>query len=131
MSEKGQGGNGGDAAGAGAGTAPPAGSEGPPDHTDPSGSAPSGGGGGGQQADQSGPKKKSSTGGSTTFADGGKLELNDGKWRYTDPSGRTGLWESGDSWVDEGSGKPMPSDFQGRAPDSQGLEEGLRQREGR
>ena len=127
MSEKGQGQNGGGAAGAGAGagTAPP---QGPPEATDPSGSAPQGRGGGGQQANQ---KKEPTTGGSTTFADGGKLELKDGKWRYTDPGCRTGLWQGTDSWVDESSGQPMPSDFEGRAPDSQGLEEGLRQREGR
>jgi hypothetical protein len=129
MSEKGQGQNGGgQAAGAGGGE----GTGGPPDtgRTDPSGSAPQGGGGGGQQADQKGPKKPPSTGGSTTFPDGGKLELKDGKWRYTDPGGRTGLWQDG-SWVNEGTSHPMPSDFEGRAPDSAGLEEGLRQREGR
>jgi hypothetical protein len=121
MSEKGQGQNGG-AQAAGAGSGP--GTGGPPDagRTDPSGSAPQGGGGGGQQANQKKPPNPNPPSGTLEFPDGGQLTGEGGKWRYTDPSGRTGNW-TGDGWVDE-SGKPMPDDFRGRAPDPNRVREG-------
>lgn len=56
------------------------------------------------------------------FPDGGRLSGEGGKWRYTDPGGRSGNW-NGDSWVDD-AGQPMPDDFRGRAPDPNRVRDG-------
>jgi hypothetical protein len=130
MSEKGQGQNGGgQGAGAGAGAgaqgaSPGGGSTPPPPEqpTDAGGQKPAGGGGGGQQANQKKPPNPNPPSGTLEFPDGGRLTGEGGKWRYTDPSGRTGNW-TGDGWVDD-SGQPMPDDFHGRAPDPNRVREG-------
>ncbi len=131
MSEKGQGQNGGgQAAGAGSagageqGATPGSAGEGTGTGAKPTdtGSKPTGGGGGGQQAKQKKPPNPNPPSGTIEFPDGGQLTGEGGKWRYTDPGGRTGNW-TGDSWVDD-AGKPMPADFKGRAPDPNRVREG-------
>ena len=128
MSEKGQGQNGGRQA-AGAGSAGASGQGVTPGSggadaqpTDAGGSKPTVAGGGGQQAKQKKPPNPNPPSGTLEFPDGGRLTGEGGKWRYTDPGGRTGNW-TGDGWVDD-AGKPMPGDFKGRAPDPNRVREG-------
>jgi hypothetical protein len=123
MSEKGQGQNAGASPGAAPGSGePPApkGGDGPPPGGDPK---PVDRPGGGAKAPEKKPPNPNPPSGTLEFPDGGRLTGEGGKWRYTDPNGRTGLW-TGDGWVDEGSGQSMPDDFKGRAPDPNRVREG-------
>ena len=124
MSEKGQGQNGGRQA-AGSGDGGQGASSGSGDTTEPTdkgGQKPLARGGGGALAPQKKPPNPNPPSGTIEFPDGGRLTGEGGKWRYSDPGGRTGIW-TGSNWVDD-AGKEMPDDFRGRAPDPNRVREG-------
>ena len=120
MSEKGQGkrasGPPGAAAGAGnGGSIPEAPASKPPETTDTGGQRPAdtGGRGGGGAP----PRPQQPMTGEFEFEDGSNLSRDErGNVRYRDPQGRSGLWRGGDTWVDEATGQPMPSDFRPKTP---------------
>jgi hypothetical protein len=97
--------------GAVAGAAPGGGVSPDPWDAPPTDPAPTSSQGGGSQADQEKDETPGIPTGEIIHPDGSRLTFTeDGGATFTDPSGKTGVWDEGE-WVDPATGEPLPEGF--------------------